>query len=75
MEEWGRFTKLLKYKKKEKLREQMHSDEYLLLKWNSAETILGNKITCRVDGDLVEFFLNSMAYMEFLIETIKKSKA
>ncbi|MFL2106526.1 hypothetical protein [Desemzia sp. FAM 23988] len=56
--EWrsmGYITNRLIYKKKENLIEQIHSDEYLLVQCNSAETIPGNKITCRVNGDLVKF--------------------
>ena len=52
---WNKLTKRLNYRKTQTLRETITSDEYLLVQCYSAETIPAHRITCRVDGYLVEF--------------------
>ena len=52
---WSKLTKRLNYRKTQTLRETITSDEYLLVQCYSAETIPAHRITCRVDGNLVEF--------------------
>lgn len=60
---FNKWIKRIRYKKVKKLSTTIKSDEYLLVRTHSAETIPANKITARIDGNLVTFhFENNGMY-------------